>query len=252
MADHPETLATTSQSVQLQMYHRYKHQRATKHLIDLYEALETDYLDLEEQVKKSELAISHIEGINSRIKECNREQNLPHTLGVIDYGAFLYGWEQKKDRALIRSDLTEFCKRKQYMKGWSCIPPSHNYEYFPPTKDHGAGRWDVLTHWLSLIWSLLKQPSQLELVDDLESKLQCYVSDAEPITDEPTCYFDALSVLISLHEMNRLLVEHSVARTPNEIADNYEREREQLRRMCELQGIQRDWVPADITVERDI
>lgn len=226
------------------MYHRYKHQRATQHLVDLYEADRNNTDDKHAEQARS--AIRQIESINSRIRELNKEFGLPVDLGVIDYGAFIYGWNQKGDRDVLKEQLERFCERKQYMRGWSRLPPVHDYEYPVPQDKQRHEPWDAVVHWLSLIWTLLRQHSKLEIIDELEEMLLRYIGNEQSsaMSMSSDCQFDVLGALVSLHEMSRLLDLTGIRACPSNTEWAYEHERQQLRCMCEFNGCPSEWIPA--------
>ncbi|KAI9036321.1 uncharacterized protein KD926_002085 [Aspergillus affinis] len=225
---------------QLQWFHKYKHQRATLHLIDLYGACLVDSTEPD----KAETAVKHLKIINSRIQFLNHELGLPSDLGVIDYGVFQHSWELKQDRQVVEQGLKRYCATKRYMQGWSNMPPTHDYSYFPEPEEPDNDEWDILVPWLRLIWALLKKRPRLEaqlvLLDDIEGMLLEYLGD--PGEDLSVSPCDALTAIISLHEMSRLAPYDAGSETGISIQD-YEIERENLRRMCEFQGFPCTWIP---------
>ncbi|KAI9039856.1 J domain-containing protein [Aspergillus affinis] len=154
---------------------KYKHQRATCHLIELYQAYMADPMKSQE----AEAAIVQLERINSRIQDLNNEAGLLSTLGVVDYGVFLYGWDLRQDRAMLKDQLENFCTRKQYMKGWCNIPPTHDYGYFAEPEESVNDEWEILVPWLRLIWAMLKRQSESdspsEFLDHLEGMFLGYL-----------------------------------------------------------------------------
>lgn len=229
------------------MYHRYKHQRATKHIIELYEASFVDRVAEAESVQKAMAASSQLDNLNSRIRQLNKESNLPDDLGVIEYGAFLYGWRQMRDGRISPDMLESFCKQKQYMKGWSCLPPRHEYGYFPIQTRQWNKEWDIITHWLSLIWCMLRWNLSLELIDQLENTLLGYVSNINSIIEDRK-HTDTLSVLFSLHKMKRCL-NTGADQVALDLAREYKEEREKLRSMCAFHGYPSEWLPGDFDVK---
>jgi hypothetical protein len=234
-----ETRGATSKTHQLHMYHIYKHQRATQYLEELYQA----HTNKPTNKEKSLAAIQQIEAINLRIRQLNKEHSLPDTLGVIDYGVFIYGWGQKKGRILLTQQFEDLCRRKQYMKGWSCLPPSQDYKYFSSSSELSRVLWDVLHPWYQLVWSLLKQQRpKLKFIDDVEAILLSYVDESSSADLNPSvCHFDALGALLLLHEMSRLLGEVQDEQDSAHLASAYDDIREELRRMCEFEGFPSEW-----------
>ncbi|KAL4889159.1 hypothetical protein BDV59DRAFT_205432 [Aspergillus ambiguus] len=223
----------------LQMYHRYKHQRATQHLIELYEADRNG----DGAEGKAAQAIFQLDKINTRIREINQEYELPERLGIIDYGAFLYGWNRQEDRALRDAKFEAFCRRNHYMKGWSYLPPRRMYDYFNDRDGCNHTVWESITAWLKLIWILLRQQGQSDIIDELETKLCKHAGD---MSDQ----FDGPFVLSKLHSMSRLLHAQYSAILPSAVIEQYEGERTLLQRMCNFNGFPAQWIPGNYHVER--
>ncbi|GMG48119.1 unnamed protein product [Aspergillus oryzae var. brunneus] len=232
----------TSKSHPLQIFHRYNHQRATQHLIELYEAYTSDPTD----EQKLLVAIEKIDSINSRIRDLNEESQLPLDSGVIDYGVFIYGWERNKtDNS--KQQLEVLCRRNQYMKGWSCIPPHHDYGYFDYENNKTLSV--ILPLWLQLVWALLKK-KQLDFVDDVEVTLLSHAS-SEACSLQPVC-LDIPTVLSLLHQMGRLLDKGKKKQNCVRIASEYEDTRETIRRMFKFEGFQTGWIPSSMEEEQTI
>lgn len=233
----PDNLELISIGRNLSMYHQYKHQRATKHLIELYEAYFTDCMTETESIEKATTACFQLDRLNSRIRELNQESNVPDDLGLIDYGAFLYGWRRVRDESISPDALEKFCRREQYMNGWSYLPPRHQYNYLPAQIRRWTQEWDVIVRWLSLIWHMLRCDQSLVSIDQLESTLLAYVSNID-FTRNQHHTFDMLS---SLHKMKACL---HIKRD-----GEYEDEREKLRSMCVFWGYPSKWIPRGFGTE---
>lgn len=216
-------------------YHWYKHQRATKHIIELYEA----YFAETDSVQKAAIACSQLDKLNFRIRELNKEFNLADDLGLIHYGAFLYGWRQTRDGNVSPNALEDFCKRKPYMKGWSCLPPRHRYDYFLTQSQKETKEWDNIIPLLSLFWRMLKWDQSLVWVDQLENALLGYIGKANCI--ERDYKLDISLILSALRKISGCLS----AKTDI----GYEKERETLRSICVFHGFPSEWIPQNFSAE---
>ncbi|GCB20431.1 hypothetical protein AAWM_03316 [Aspergillus awamori] len=236
--------------VQLRLYHHHKYQRATKHLRDLYEAHKDGLLE------RAKHAISEIEVINSRIRILNEENSLPTDLGTIDYGTFLYAWDEERGRYYTKVVLEEFCQRKRYVKGWSTLPPRDDFRFFEePISSPGEGRppiWDILSSWLMLFWNLCKHNQEQFLASDCQMQLLNYVKNGGfslHCNGIRYRHHALCTVVVCLREMSEYLNNWKMKQQSTFSAFEYGIRREDIRRICEFEGLPIGWIPNNIDVE---
>ncbi|PYH40588.1 uncharacterized protein BP01DRAFT_361093 [Aspergillus saccharolyticus JOP 1030-1] len=236
--------------IQLQMYHHYKYQRATKHLRDLYEAYRAGSLE------DAEKAICRIKVINSRIRELNEENRLSIEFGIIDYGSFLYGWEGRQGTAYMKRGLEDLCRRKRYVKGWSCLPPQHDFRYFEEPisypGQHQPVIWDILSPWLQVLWNLHKNCLHQPFIGDCELQILDYAKNGgfSVHCDRIRHHYHALRTLfVALKEMAFFLKRWQMRQDAAFSACEYGIRREEMRRVCEFEGLPIAWIPDKIAIE---
>lgn len=219
--DHYELHRSTT----IEPYHQFKHQSATKHIIDLYFESEAGHSTDSERCKWIQ---RRIDTINARIRVLNVEHRLPESLGIIDYGAIIQGW---KDGGHALRDL---CEWKQYVVGWSTVPPTHDYRYLAQCSPYWERSWDIFLPWLQLIWTMHKRRVPHDVLERTEWSFLEYVRGINEAYVRLPLRGDV--ILAFLHSLSQLLWEMCEA--------GYDQQREELRRICELSGFPlQSWFP---------
>jgi hypothetical protein len=109
-------MATENVIVQrtLLLYHRYKHQQATKLLIDFFTASTRGRFTDNTECQP---VIYSLDKINERIRGLNWEHGEDDELGIIDYRTIAYSWVMTLQSPGAAMKLKDLCWWKQYPVG---------------------------------------------------------------------------------------------------------------------------------------
>jgi hypothetical protein len=249
-------------------YHKNKHQRATKLLINLFAESGGGWFIIGQHCQRLK---DNLDEINERIRALNRENKQDEGLGVIDYNTITYSWEYTRWRVKPSEDIQQwqqqklvgFCRRKQYPMGWSKIPPVHNHAYEPYEPAYWEKKWDVFDPWLKLLWLMRKTLFEEETIEEMKAAMLTQKTIFNDKLRENNKIFEAnpfthtldFTSLLDILDSMALCLTTTHKNEPADIKDfelkQYETKREILRQICELNGYPQTWIPADFETEFD-